>query len=231
MNYPARNIATPPNDEDHQHNPGHRLGAPLSGGGTSDGSDVGHVKRVVDRALANNPDELYATIATYAGALALAKSSGRKVELHLAPDAEGGINATLTVPDSPAITRALARGSERVAEILAGGEMLTGEQFALLAGVTRQTLNDWRLQRRVLALSGAKRGFRFPKWQIVEASGTILPGLSELHRVLDDQPWSVYRFLTQRHASLDDRTGIESLQSGNVDATIATARGLFDTYT
>jgi len=90
-------------------------------------------------------------------------------------------------------------------------------------------LNEWREQRKVLALSGAKRGFRYPAWQLVDETGTPLPGLVELHRIFGDQPWSIYRFLRQNHEVLEGRSGIESLKSGDVDATIAAAKGISDT--
>lgn len=202
----------------------------LTRAAAADPAELEHVVNVVMRALAEYPNELRTTIETYTGAIALAVSTDKTVVIQLSRSSDGNLEAAESVPEAPAITRALERGRERVAEILRGPGMLAGREFATMIGVSAQTLNEWREQRKVLALSGAKRGFRYPDWQVIEATGQPLPDLIELHRILGDEPWSVYRFLLQRHAALDGRTGIEGLKSGNIDATIAAAKGISDTF-
>jgi hypothetical protein len=196
----------------------------------ADPAELQHVVSVVMRALAEYPSDLHSTIEAYTGAIALAVSTGKTVLLHFSHTPEGCLEAAATVPEAPGITRALERGRQRVADILKGPEMLSARKFAAMIGVSTQALNEWREQRKVLALSGAKRGFRYPDWQVLDETGERLPGLVELHRVLGDQPWSVFRFLRQRHAALGDRTGIESLKSGDIDATIAAAKGVSETF-
>jgi hypothetical protein len=197
----------------------------------SDDADLQHVIGAVMRTLADYPTEVRSTIDAYTDAIAQASTTGEAAELTLIPTSEGAIEVTpKKIPASPAIRRALARGRERVAQILAGSDMLAGRDFARALGISPQTLNQWREQRRVLALSGAKRGFRYPDWQLLDAPLMLLPGLVELHQVLEDQPWAVYRFLRQHHIALDGRTGIESLKSGDIDATIAAAKGISDTF-
>jgi hypothetical protein len=193
-------------------------------------ADLQHVIGIVMRVLANYPLELRSTIDAYADAIAMAKTTGETAELTFSRSPEGEIEATPKLAGSPALRRALARGRNRVAEILEGPGMLAGRDFAAMLGISAQTLNQWRAQRKVLALSGAKRGFRYPDWQLVDAPGVLLPGLVQLHSALEDQPWAVYRFLRQHHIALDGRTGIESLKSGDIDATVAAAKGISDTF-
>ena len=66
--------------------------------------------------------------------------------------------------DAPVAAR--ERGRIRAADILNGEDMLSAEAFAELPGSTRVTVNTKRQQRQVLLLEGAKRGFRFPVWQV-----------------------------------------------------------------
>lgn len=51
--------------------------------------------------------------------------------------------------------------------------MLSADAFADLLGVTRVTVNTKRQDGQVLGLDGAKRGFRFPAWQLVRMAAPI----------------------------------------------------------
>jgi len=77
----------------------------------------------------------------------------------------------------------------------------------------------------ILALDGAKRGFRYPGWQITD-DGRLLPGLVELARELSGGPWTIYRFLLQRHPELNGETGLDALKNGRVSQTLDVARGI-----
>jgi len=122
-----------------------------------------------------------------------------------------------------ALTRAQERGRQRAAEILAGDEMLSAEAFAELLGVSRVTVNTRRQNGQVLGLDGAKRGFRFPKWQLDE-NGLPLAILPTLYEELGNSAWAVYRFLVSPHGALNDRTGLEALQRGRTDEVVAAAK-------
>ena len=112
-----------------------------------------------------------------------------------------------------ALAAARERGRIRVADILNGEDMLSAEAFAELLGTTRVTVNTKRQQRQVLALEGAKRGFRFPVWQ-VGSNGKPFAVIPDLFDRLGGDAWAVYRFLVQHHPELDGLTGREALRRG-----------------
>jgi hypothetical protein len=120
-----------------------------------------------------------------------------------------------------ALAAARERGRMRIAEILQGKDMLSAQQLAQLVGTSRVTINTWRKNGEILGLEGAKRGYRFPEWQI-GPDGKPLPGIPELFRVLGESPWAVYRFLEQFHPELG-MTGREALRRGLKDRAIETA--------
>jgi hypothetical protein len=112
-----------------------------------------------------------------------------------------------------ALAAARERGQARIAEILKGDDMLTVEEFAHLIGTSRVTVNAKRQNHQVLGLEGARRGFRFPKWQIGE-DGKPFDALPKLFDCLGGSSWAVYRFLVQRHPELDGLSGREALARG-----------------
>jgi len=122
-----------------------------------------------------------------------------------------------------ALSAARERGRLRVAEILAGDDMLNAEAFAEMLGTTRVTVNTWRQENKVLGLDGAKRGFRFPEWQ-VGSDGKPYAVLPQLHDLLGG-PWGVYRFMVQVHGALDGLTGREALRRGLTAKVLAAADG------
>lgn len=135
------------------------------------------------------------------------------------PSTGGGERYSVEVPAEPdaalraALDAARARGQGCAAEILAGADMLSAEQFAALIGTSRVTVNTRRQRQEVLALDGAKRGFRFPAWQ-VDREGRPFAAIPALFDRLGGSPWAVYRFLVQPHPELDGRTGRGALERG-----------------
>lgn len=124
-----------------------------------------------------------------------------------------------------ALDAARDRGRLRAAAVLSGEEMLSAEEFAELLGVSRVTVNAKRQKHEVLALEGAKRGFRFPAWQIDE-NGKPFEVLPKLFELLGDSPWTVYRFLVQRHAELDGASAQDYLRRGRGDQVVETAESV-----
>jgi hypothetical protein len=103
--------------------------------------------------------------------------------------------------------------------------MLSAEAFAELLGVSRVTVNTRRQNGQVLGLDGAKRGFRFPKWQLDE-NGLPFAILPTLYEELGNSAWAVYRFLVSPHGALNGRTGLEALQRGRTDEVVAAAKSV-----
>ena len=124
-----------------------------------------------------------------------------------------------------ALKAARERGRLRAAEILDQDDMLTAEEFAARLGVSRVTVNARRQKHELLGLDGAKRGFRFPTWQVDE-DGKPLDALPKLFELLGDSPWGVYRFLTQRHSVLDGASAKDALTCGRTAQVLEAAESL-----
>jgi hypothetical protein len=124
-----------------------------------------------------------------------------------------------------ALAAARERGQTRVADILSGADMLSAEEFADLIGTSRVTVNAKRQNHQVLGLEGAKRGFRFPKWQINE-DGKPFSALPELFDRLGGSSWAVYRFLVQHHPELGGLTGREALSGGHAAEALEVAESV-----
>lgn len=175
--------------------------------------------------VAGQRGPLKVLIETYGDALERSQRTGEAVKFVVAVEPRGRPRITaLEATDAPAqpvaaddlgqaLEAARGRGRMRAAEILSGADMLSAEQFAELIGTSRVTVNAKRQSNLVLGLDGAKRGFRFPDWQIGEDGKPFaaLPGLFER---LGGGPWAVYRFLIQHHPELDGLTGREALRRG-----------------
>lgn len=129
-----------------------------------------------------------------------------------------------------ALAEARHRGAARAAEVLAGPDMLSVEDFAGLIGVTREAVRQKLKRREVLGLQGAKRGVRYPVWQLTD-EGRILPGLRELYGLFGDSAWAVFRFLVEPAAALRGRTPRDCLRQGETAAVLdlaeSQARGDF----
>jgi hypothetical protein len=123
---------------------------------------------------------------------------------------------------SRALQAARTRGRALVAELLRGKDMLSTEEFGKLLRVTRDSVNEKRKRREVLALEGAGQGPRFPKLQIGKDRKPFR-ALPELFDRLGGDPWAVYRFLVQHHPELNGLTGVEALQRSQMEQVIDAA--------
>lgn len=173
-------------------------------------------------------------IQTYGAALEQSRLTGNPVSFTVA--VEPGHRPIITplgpppvVENSQELSNALdaarARGRTRIAEILGGHEMMSAEQFAELIGTSRVTVNTKRRNHQVLGLDGAKRGYRFPDWQVGE-NGKPFEALPALFERFDGSAWAVYRFLVQHHPELDGLTGLQVLRRGQSSRAIAVAEGI-----
>lgn len=121
-----------------------------------------------------------------------------------------------------ALQAARARGRLRAADVLAEEDMLGADAFAELLGVSRVTVNAKRQRHEVLALDGARRGYRFPAWQL-DQNGKPFAAIPHLFARFGDSPWTVYRFLIQRHAELEGATALEALRHGRTEQVLEAA--------
>ena len=112
-----------------------------------------------------------------------------------------------------ALAEARQRGVSRAVEILSRPDMLSAADFAKFIGVSREAVRAKHHRNEVLGLKGAKRGLRFPKWQITSNGGLLLE-LPQIFDALGGDSWTVYRFLTQYHPELEGETALSALQRG-----------------
>ena len=145
-----------------------------------------------------------------------------------APLPHGDLPTAATAVDNrleAALQAARERGRLRSAQILNQDDMLTAEEFAERLGVSRMTVNARRQKHELLGLNGAKRGFRFPAWQVDE-DGKAFDVLPKLFDLLGGNPWGVYRFLTQRHAALEGLSAKDALNRGQITQVLQAAESL-----
>ena len=182
-----------------------------------------------------------------ANAIERAQAAGRGVRITIELTPEGEVPISPVEPaDSQAgvlseekrtyrseLDRALAaarqRGGKRVAEIVAGRDMLSADEMARLLGTTRMTVNTKRRNHQLLGLEGATRGYRFPQWQI-GADGRPFEALPALFDRLGGSPWTVYRFLVQHHPELGGLTGREALAKGRSAQTVEAAESVMNAF-
>ena len=191
---------------------------------------------------ASPPSQLKKLQQVYHDARASSRRAGRKLSFRVDVDPDGGTVMTpledIHAPPEPvldeagaldpaletALAAARARGRLRAADILGGEDMLSADAFAQLLGTSRVTVNTKRQSGQVLGLDGAKRGFRFPIWQL-DAEGKPYAELSALHERLGGH-WAVYRFLVQPHGELSGLTGREALERGRGKAALEAAESV-----
>jgi len=198
-------------------------------------------ERAVSRAKSQQPGSddgsKIMLLRSYGDAAARSREAGHVVSFRVEVDPTG--HATiLTVEDGNpgkivekpeselrrALEAARERGRLRAAEILGGEGMLSADDFARLIGTTRVTVNAKRRNGQILGLGGAKRGFRFPVWQL-DPEGKPYAELAALRDRLGN-PWALYRFLVQPHGALDGLTGREALEQGRSTAVLDAAEGI-----
>uniref|UniRef100_E6VPH5 Uncharacterized protein n=1 Tax=Rhodopseudomonas palustris (strain DX-1) TaxID=652103 RepID=E6VPH5_RHOPX len=199
------------------------------------------VSDTASKALTSSPKRMKALLQVYGDAITKSRTAGRPVSFRVEVDPEGETVLTpvedVAVPEpvaeeagapdaelEAALAAARERGRLRAADILGGDDMLSAEAFAKILGTTRVTVNTKRQSGQVLGLDGAKRGFRFPVWQL-DAEGKPYAELAVLHERLGG-PWAVYRFLVQPHGELDGVTGREALERGKVKAVLEAAESV-----
>lgn len=186
--------------------------------------------------IAAKPVRVKALLAGYGKAVAESRAAGRVVSFRVEVDPTGAAKVSplddTTSADGPAdlqaaLEEARTRGRAQAAQILAGADMLSADQFAALIATSRMTVNTRRQNHQLLGLDGAKRGFRFPEWQVGQ-DGKPFAALPRLFELLGGGPWSVYRFLVQAHPELDGMTGREALRRGKSDEVLAVADSIAD---
>jgi hypothetical protein len=195
------------------------------------------------KALAGKPAKMKLLLQQYGEAFAKSHEVGRPVSFRVDVAPDGGTTVTPVEEAAPAqeappieeaserspelqaaLAAARERGWIRAAEILSGADMLSAEAMAERLGTSRVTVNAKRQNGQLLGLDGAKRGFRFPVWQL-DAEDKPRPELPALHQRLGG-PWAVYRFLVQPQPELEGLTGREALERNMGKAVLRAAESI-----
>ncbi|MDO9569319.1 MAG: helix-turn-helix domain-containing protein [Hydrogenophaga sp.] len=114
-----------------------------------------------------------------------------------------------TAAQSAAVLRS---GAEFRKNRIAAADMLTTEEAAELAGVSRVTINAWIKQNRCIGIANLRRGFKLPKWQFEPQVFELIQPLFEALGTTDS--WSVLAFLENSQDALDRRTPLVALEQG-----------------
>ena len=114
-----------------------------------------------------------------------------------------------TVAQSSAVLRS---GAQFRKNRIAAADMLTTEEAAELAGVSRVTINAWIKQNRCIGIANLRRGFKLPKWQFEPQVFGLIQPLFEALGTKDS--WSVLAFLENSQDALDRRTPLVALEQG-----------------
>ena len=105
-------------------------------------------------------------------------------------------------------------------------DALTAPQVAKLLNVSRQTPHD-RLKKNALIAVQDNGIWKFPVWQF-DASGAdgVIPGLSEVLKVLNVPDLSKISWLTQGNRAFDGKTPVDALKDGRKDKVVCEARSV-----
>lgn len=124
-----------------------------------------------------------------------------------------------------ALSEARARGDAVKQELLTDPEMLSTTDMAERLGMSGEGVRLKRKRHEVLGVDFAKRGIRYPSWQVLE-NRQLLPALPGLFSILGDDSWAVYRFLLQSHPELGGRRALDALKRGRVDEVLGVASNI-----
>ena len=114
-----------------------------------------------------------------------------------------------TAAQSAAVLRS---GAEFRRNRIAATDMLTTEEAAELAGVSRVTINAWIKQNLCIGIANLRRGFKLPKLQFEPQVFDLIQALFEALGTTDS--WSVLAFLENSQEALDRRTPLVALAQG-----------------
>lgn len=122
-------------------------------------------------------------------------------------------------PLAPAFIRGIEASRRLIDE---NGGALTAVQAAEIVGVSRQMVDRRRSAGKLLAVTTGRHGYRYPVWQFDESG--VLPGLEDVLKVLaSEDEWMQVAFFVSKNPRLEDRTPIDALKAGELDAVLDAA--------
>jgi hypothetical protein len=124
-----------------------------------------------------------------------------------------------------ALVAARSRGAAVKEASLAGPDMLNTAAIADLLGMSEEGVRLKRKRHEILGLEFAKRGIRYPAWQVLEGR-QLLPALPRLFAMLGDDPFRLFRFLQQHHSELGGARALDALRQGRIEGVLAAAENI-----
>ena len=121
-----------------------------------------------------------------------------------------------------ALAAARERGTALKETLLSNSDMLNTATLAELLGMSEEGVRLKRKRHEILGLDFAKRGIRYPGWQVLEGR-QLLPSLPRLFAVLGEDPWRLFRFLQQHHSELGGARAVDLLRQGQIEDVLAAA--------
>jgi hypothetical protein len=121
-----------------------------------------------------------------------------------------------------ALEAARARGAAVKEQLLADPDMLSTAGIADWLGMSEEGIRLKRKRHEILGLEFAKRGIRYPSWQVLP-DRQLLPALPRLFALLGDDPWRLFRFLLQHHNELGGTRALDALRHGHIDGVLVAA--------
>jgi hypothetical protein len=135
-------------------------------------------------------------------------------------------------PDAPiaptladALEAARARGAAVTSHLFSDPDMLSTAGMAKFLGMSEEGIRQKRKRHEILGVAFARRGLRYPAWQI-RPDRQLLPALSRLFEILGDDDWRIYRFLLQHHPEAGGERAVDALWHGKVAAVIGAAENI-----
>jgi DNA-binding CsgD family transcriptional regulator len=104
--------------------------------------------------------------------------------------------------------------AEEIDAVIDLAKTLSSEEIAARLNISRETVNAWRKEGRLLGVESAKRGLRYPADQL-GPNDAPLP-LADIVRELDGDHWAAWRFLAMPVHELGAATGFELLRAGKL---------------
>jgi hypothetical protein len=152
----------------------------------------------------------------------MAAGHGASIQATIIPEDGGHGDEAPEQALERALRDAKARGDAVKQDLLADPEMVNTASMAERLGMSGEGVRLKRKRHEVLGVDFAKRGIRYPGWQVLD-NRQLLPALPQLFSILGDNPWSVYRFLLQSHPELGGSRALDALKRGRIDEVLAAA--------
>lgn len=125
------------------------------------------------------------------------------------------------LPEQSIPPELLARSQEFRQQRLAAADMLSMDDAAELAGVSRKTIGAWIDKGRAIGLSQTKRGFKLPRWQFDLPLWDVLPKLSAA--LGTGEGWVILAFLETPLGGLDGSTPRQAIEQGQAELVLQLA--------